>query len=135
MGPLSDPQIRVPPVVKEKIEKIPHRNHTFLAYSSYLRPTLSSSLKSRTQSPAKVKEHSSGRSRGTPTKANGANNTPSTSTTRKIKKPEMFMSELEKFLSHCIVKKSDQTNFNDVIGQEKAKGALNEMVVLPAEVS
>ena len=45
------------------------------------------------------------------------------------------MSELEKFLSHSIVKKSDQTNFNDVIGQEKAKGALNEMVVLPAEVS
>ena len=44
------------------------------------------------------------------------------------------MSELEKFLSHCIVKKADRTTFSDVIGQEKAKGALNEIVVLPAQV-
>jgi len=43
------------------------------------------------------------------------------------------MSELEKFLSHTIIKKSDRITFGDVIGQEKAKGALNEMVVLPAQ--
>ena len=56
------------------------------------------------------------------------------SSSKKIKKPEMFMSELEKFLSHCIVKKADWTTFSDVVGQEKAKGALNEMVILPAQV-
>ena len=45
------------------------------------------------------------------------------------------MTEMEKFLSHTIIKKSDRITFGDVIGQEKAKGALNEMVILPAQVS
>lgn len=92
--------------------------------SSLRKPTLSSSMKSK---------YPSGRAMG---------GTPSPSKTgeverkrivRKIKKPEMFMTELEKFLSHSIIDSDDlKTGFGDVVGQVKAKSTLNEIVVLPS---
>lgn len=116
----------------------PMRTTTGLSNMNYVadfaRPTVASSLKStcrptmdpnppspRSTPDASVRSVSSSRSSG------------KLSSSKKIKKPEMFMSELEKFLSHCIVKKAERTTFSDVVGQEKAKGALNEMVVLPAQ--
>jgi len=79
---------------------------------SFAASTLSSSLKSKSSS------------NSTPKKMNHA-----------LKKPEMFMSELEKFLSHSIVSckaTPDRVTFADVIGQTKAKKALDEMVIMPA---